>query len=452
MATLKQLIEQKININRLLNERNVINTGDIQAFVRDAAESVNIPNGSPEFNTAVKTWITGNLRKWILDLYPNAQRLTAEQLPANPAEWMVQGVNSADGLYSVDVNDQNLKQFVADIIEFFSINTQMAVNSISRITVPDMQKNIDKAKKEKEGAAKEAQVKKRELILEPGTEVVIDYGDGWSWRKILTKEALIKEGDLMNHCVGRNYQSNLANGEWFFSLRDPYNTPTTTLYVQNPDRNGGSINMIKCKSNSHDRQYGPKVLDLIVKLRLKGATSNNDFKKFVGDEQYIPSGDGTIFVPELLQGDYNSNLIINLQPTDEDDKTAKYTTKKNILTLGKPNAPLRVNGEVMLHDSEGDKRLIKIAANPVVVVGDFNIVDVVVSMPEAVAIGGDADWTRASIIKSPSQIRVEGDFHFPRLIKGLPTKIVVKGTLFIPKAMEEKVKAIVDPDQKISVF
>ena len=64
-------------------------------------------------------------------------------------------------------------------------------------------------------------------------EVVHDYGDGWTIRRLKPEEAC-DEGDAMGHCVG-GYDGDIRDGACgIFSLRDPKNGPHATIEIRPP--------------------------------------------------------------------------------------------------------------------------------------------------------------------------------------------------------------------------
>jgi len=85
-------------------------------------------------------------------------------------------------------------------------------------------------------------------VEKAGGEIVHDFGDGWTIRKLTTAEEAKVEGDAMGHCVG-GYGSEIEAGRTsIFSLRDSQNQPHATIEI---DPWGGDIKQIQGKGNKN---------------------------------------------------------------------------------------------------------------------------------------------------------------------------------------------------------
>lgn len=72
----------------------------------------------------------------------------------------------------------------------------------------------------------------RQKEMTEGGEVVHQWPDGWSIRKLHTPRELRAEGDAMGHCVG-GYNEQVQNGSSsIYSLRDPRGMPHVTTEIQ----------------------------------------------------------------------------------------------------------------------------------------------------------------------------------------------------------------------------
>ncbi len=461
MLNLREIISQKTNLNDVLAERNVMNTADIGTFVQQLAQHVNIEGAPPAFTEAVKKWFTSNFRNWLIELSPDAQRLTADQLPDEAPQWMVNGVNSADGLFHVDLNAQLVRDIANGALVYFANNTNINPQNVARISVPDMQTNMVRAQAEAELANKKEKIAKRELISEDGTEIMYDYGDGWSWRKLTTREAMKREGNTNHICVGSDgapgdrygsqpYVKRMQKGESsFYSLRDPMNDPKVTIEYH---ENSQTLGQVKGKNNTMPTEFADKIAHFVSRMRFKKVNDSGDFKRTVTEDKYFKSMDGTILVLSTLQGDIEGDIIIDETVSmDRKQRVAKETKPtKSSIDLG-DGSKMSVSGDVVIHSKDMVKTYV-FNTPTLIVHGDFNLIDALVKMPNAVAVGGDANWARCAMLNCPDAIRVQGDLHFPRMVKGMPTKIQVGGTLFIPKAVEGKLKPLLEDDQKISVY
>ena len=87
-------------------------------------------------------------------------------------------------------------------------------------------------------------------------EVVLDFGDGFKFVKLIGKSAYDREGYLMRHCVSSYY----GNSDVIYSLRDSNNNPHCTI--------SDYSNQIKGKGNG---EIHPKYIDYVVQfLEFKG--------------------------------------------------------------------------------------------------------------------------------------------------------------------------------------
>lgn len=94
-------------------------------------------------------------------------------------------------------------------------------------------------------------------------ETVMVFDDGYSWREVFGREALLTEGQLMRQCVGDYYPFVSTGIVLIYSLRDARNKPHVNVEVQKQSGRW-TINQIKGKANlpvSHKyREYIPQFL------------------------------------------------------------------------------------------------------------------------------------------------------------------------------------------------
>jgi len=104
-----------------------------------------------------------------------------------------------------------------------------------------------------------SQIEEKESDL----ETFIDFGDGFKFMQLLTKNSFQREGSLMSHCLG-GY--NPASDLKIYSLRDSKNNPHCTIEV----RGDKEVNQIKGKGNgSIHPKYINYVLDFLEKVGMK---------------------------------------------------------------------------------------------------------------------------------------------------------------------------------------
>lgn len=115
--------------------------------------------------------------------------------------------------------------------------------------------SVDVAKLKTDEWMKRNIAKGKEIKDEAGdSELFIDFGDGFKFVKLLTKNAFQKEGSLMSHCLG-----GYTPGKDFeiYSLRDRKNSPHCTVEC----RGEKEINQIKGKGNG---AIHPKYINYVL--------------------------------------------------------------------------------------------------------------------------------------------------------------------------------------------
>ena len=105
-----------------------------------------------------------------------------------------------------------------------------------------------------------------------GIQEMLKFADGFRWVRLTTAQALKREGNLMQHCVGQGgYTAQVKSGRTkIYSLRDPSNKPHCTIEVDQ-----GEIQQCKGKQNEPPvEKYVPYVKSFLqsLKLPVKGAT------------------------------------------------------------------------------------------------------------------------------------------------------------------------------------
>ena len=141
-------------------------------------------------------------------------------------------------------------------------------------------------------------------------EVTLDFGDGFSFVKLITPQAYSREGNLMAHCVA----SYADRGVTVYSLRDKDNMPHCTIEdnVQIKGKGNGSIH--------------PRYVDYVVRfLEHKGMNVRASEMANLGYKAYIPS----IVKNELYRDKY---LHESTPPVFQDNVVP--ITRSQILEMG----------------------------------------------------------------------------------------------------------------------
>jgi hypothetical protein len=240
MIRARDIIESVIQ----LNERNIINTDDIDNFLSDCERRTR--------DSKVKHWINSTLRKYLINDVHTVRELTIEQIRhdnylAHYAEepWVTQAAERGDKLYRVYISGvegaiQHAIDYLNDVVnppEDFP--TELRVRDLTRISVLDA---IDKAREWTEW------LKRREVEgnVEEGEKEIVRLDGGFKIVRLTNEAALDLEGKLMQHCVGSYAEEVEDEDVVIYSLRDSSNRPHVTFEVD-PDRK--SVVQIKGKQN-----------------------------------------------------------------------------------------------------------------------------------------------------------------------------------------------------------
>jgi len=137
------------------------------------------------------------------------------------------------------------------------VNSSKAPYRMQKLSYVDAKRKTDEWVK--------SNIKKAKAIKETDgdTEIFIDFEDGFTFVKLLTKNAFQKEGSAMSHCLAGYNPGKDFN---IYSLRDSKNNPHCTIEV----RGEKEINQIKGKGNgSIHPKYINYVLSFLDKVGMK---------------------------------------------------------------------------------------------------------------------------------------------------------------------------------------
>jgi hypothetical protein len=168
----------------------------------------------------VKSWINGKLRKYLIDK------------PENMGE-------------------------IEHIIDYF--NSDKCPLDIK--TIP-YEQAVNMSKKWIDGLIKES----NDIVeTEVDTETILTFEKGFKFVKLLTKNAVLREGNLMSHCVG-SYDPTKKD---LYSLRDAKNISHCTIEVSR-DNKTDRVNQVKGKGNGevHPR-YINYVIDILKYFKME---------------------------------------------------------------------------------------------------------------------------------------------------------------------------------------
>lgn len=179
-----------------------------------------------------------------------------------------------DRLKPRDVDPRRLDH----IADWFASNspTRRGVD-IMQLTTDDLAEKINEW--DEELGSKDADMEKA------GGEIVHDFGDGWTIRKLTTAEEAKVEGQAMGHCVG-GYGSAIEEGRTeVYSLRDKNNAPHATIELAY-----GEVRQIQGKGNSQPiPEYQEKIGNWLMGMENP-------------PEVYVEKQTATIYPPENVWG------------------------------------------------------------------------------------------------------------------------------------------------------
>jgi hypothetical protein len=329
-------------------------------------------------NQRVKTWLKSNLRKYLLNEYEHTKPVRRGK--ANDPEWVNSAIQKKD-LFKIDFKSRQWSAFRMDLEH--AISYLETVRDPSRVSVPlAIKGGVDLLEQENKKASSDEDLE--------GIEVLHKFPDGYTFVNVVSKQALQREGKLMQHCVGQEQQAyirNVAKGTLqIWSLRDKSNNPHCTIeYIPKTKK----INQIKGKQNngvvSKYVPYVKKVLEIAKK------------KKMVTEiEDLINIG--------MVEVEGNWYDIHNLPPG------------------------LKVEGDLDLEDLQ-----IKVLPEDLEVGGSLNLAGTqITSLPEDLKVEGDLDLSDSKITVLPEDLEVGGSLVLRNTqITSLPKGLKVGGNLVL---------------------
>jgi hypothetical protein len=191
-----------------------------------------------------KHWLDTVFRRYIINDYPYARKLTKRELTGKEPEWVVKALNE-----NKEVIVPMFSSYVSDLEHWMDyINTLPPNKDLTRLSIPQLQKQVvewDLSFKKSGGNTSGVVIK--------------TYPTGFKWVELNTEEGLRYEGSNMNHCV-ENYYDYVQQGMTkIYSLRDSNNKPHTTIEVTD-----NSLRQVKGKNNkAPNSKYLPYILDAL---------------------------------------------------------------------------------------------------------------------------------------------------------------------------------------------
>jgi acetyltransferase-like isoleucine patch superfamily enzyme len=398
---------------RLLNyllERNIYNLDTIDQFIVDLSQTVNNPN--------VVKWLKSNLKNYLINKYDNVQLLT--QLPKNAPLW----AKKSTELYQITIT-REFKDKIHHVVDYL----RTLPGDISRISV------LDAISKSEEWTR---QLIKKASSDEDSSDVKLikKYPNGMFWVRLLTKQALEREGKLMGHCVGGYCDYVISEQIIIYSLRDTSNNPHVTI-----EQRENIIYQIKGRGNKEVvPKYHKYVIDFINSGNYDEVRDTHNINMiFIDSKLYTYDN-----LPKVVKGDLNlSNTPIEELPDNVSIGGDLYLyfgkirkIGKNLVVKGNCNLSytpieeipdnVNIGGNLDLYDS----KIKKIGKN-LVVNGNCNLSHTPIEeIQDNVNIGGNLYLYDSKIKKIDKNLVVKGDCNLSHTpIEELPDNVNIGGNL-----------------------
>jgi hypothetical protein len=231
--------------------RNIVNLKSLDGRIKTAIQRIRSEEG--------KKWFKSNLRKWMINNYPHVEEIGMGDLedpilfPNGHPDWVIESLNNGIPLYKIIFGRDMWMVEILELPDYFNSLDERQLKKLSRVSVPDA---IAAQKKWHEELHKDATLEEEDG---KDTVTIREMENGYRWVRCLTKQALDREGLLMNHCVG-SYAEVVEMGRVeIYSLRDPKNLPHVTIEY---DAGNRYINQIKGKNNKRPiKKYHPYIVE-----------------------------------------------------------------------------------------------------------------------------------------------------------------------------------------------
>lgn len=263
----------------------------------------------------VLQYIKSNLRKYFINDY-EAPRLLKS--PQHAPDWLQQKNLKKDEVYFIDI-PVKLKNFIKKCVSY--LNSIPDNKDLSRLSVKDLFSLTNKWQE---------QVK-----VEKGVTLIHQYKNKYSWVELVQKEAIQKEGKLMNNCVGDYADAIRLEVKSIYSLRDEHGKPHCNLEMW---RDKKVITQIRGKNNSIPKEkYLKYIQDFLNKNYIKYKKIDYDVLhdcKLVYSHKKLYS---MYNLPDNYYHDGNMDLIES--DVYVEDKSVKLVLPNNLTITGTLELP-----------------------------------------------------------------------------------------------------------------
>jgi hypothetical protein len=241
MIRAKDIIESVKNL--VINERNVINTDEIDDFV------VKISQQNHVRDKQIHQWLQTTLRKYLINDYPSVGQATNGFIKSRSeyqAPWVDQALARGEKLYKVYLGG-GLPQTIEHVIDYLTqameppedFPQDLKIRDLTRLSVQDaIRKSNDWTE----------WLNSRDIRgdVAAGEKEIVKLDGGYRVVQLTSAAALDLEGKLMQHCVGSYAQEVQQEDTSIYSLRDSSNKPHVTFEIEPGNK---SVEQIKGKQN-----------------------------------------------------------------------------------------------------------------------------------------------------------------------------------------------------------
>lgn len=218
--------------------RNVGNLEEIEKYIEEFKVG----------DSRIDGWLERNLRKYLIRDFEEVRPLRG--ISGDQPEWLKRAMEKGEEVVVVSF-PRYFTDKIKHAIDWFKSDD--SPSRLDAVTVPEAirQSGIWVKKLTKKKTDQE--------IAKTGEQVIKTYPDGYSWKKLTSPEALNREGELMNHCVGSYWSQVQSERISIVSLRDSKNFPHCTI-----EHSSSRVHQIKGNSNRPvAKEYRGYVKDLL---------------------------------------------------------------------------------------------------------------------------------------------------------------------------------------------
>ena len=389
---------------RLLNyllERNIYNLDTIDQFIVDLSQTVN--------NSSVVKWLKSNLKNYLINKYDNVQLVT--QLPKNAPLW----AKKSTELYQITIT-REFKDKIHHVVDYL----RTLPGDISRISV------LDAISKSEEWTR---QLIKKASSDEDSSDVKLikKYPNGMFWVRLLTKQALEREGKLMGHCVGGYCDYVISEQIIIYSLRDTSNNPHVTI-----EQRENTIYQIKGHSN---KEVVPKYHKYVIDFINSGnydevRDAHNINMVFIDSKLYTYDN-----LPKVVKGDCDlSNTPIEELPDNMTFGGNLYLYDSNIKKIGK--------NLVIKRYCDLSNTPIEELPDNVSIGGDLNLYDSKIKkIGKNLVVNGNCNLSHTPIEEIQDNVNIGGNLYlYGSGIKKIGKNLIIKGNCDLSYAPIEEIQ------------